>query len=115
MADTMFLYLFRGGQPAGESPEEMQRTMQKWAPWVETLAKEGRMRGGDPLETAGKVLTGKNKPITDGPYAEAKGVVGGYLLVAASDLAHATELAKGCPIFESGGTVEVRQVRSMKP
>jgi hypothetical protein len=114
MADTTFLYLFRGGDNGSASPEDMQRTMQKWGAWVETLAKENRMRGGDPLETQGKLVSGKAKTVTDGPFAEAKDVVGGYLLVAASDLAQATELAKGCPIFELGGAVEVRAIRPMR-
>jgi hypothetical protein len=116
MTETTFIYLFRGGAPASnQSPDEMQRNMQKWGAWVEALAKEGRMRGGDPLETNAKIVSGKNKTVTDGPFAEAKDVVGGYLLVTAPDLATAAEMAKGCPIFESGGTVEVRAIRPMKP
>ena len=39
----------------------------------------------------------------------------GYLLVIARDLAHAAELSRGCPIFEYGGTVEVRPTRPMTP
>jgi hypothetical protein len=35
---------------------------------------------------------------------------GGYLLVEATDLAHAAEIAKGCPAFDYGGLVEVRPV-----
>ena len=67
---------------------------------------------GEPLDRTGKVLTGKQKVITDGPY-EAKDLVGGYLVVAAENLDHATELAKGCPIFETNGIVEVRPVMKM--
>ena len=116
MADTTFLYLFRGGEPApNQAPDEMQRHMQKWGAWIEALSKEGRMRGGDPLETTGKVVSGKNKTVTDGVFAEAKDVVGGYVIVAARDLAHATELSRGCPVFESGGSVEVRGIRPMTP
>jgi len=116
MSDTTYLYLFRGGDAASppRSPEEMQRSMQKWSSWIEDLAKGGHMRGGDPLEPAGKLVSGKSKIVTDGPFAEPKDVVGGYLLVAARDLAHATELSRGCPIFEVGGAVEVRVIRPMK-
>ena len=115
MADSTFIYLFRGGAAATLSPEAMQANMQRWASWVEGLAKEGRTRGGDPLELTGKVVSANGKSITDGPYAEAKDVVGGYLLVIARDLAHAAELSRGCPIFEYGGTVEVRPTRPMTP
>jgi len=37
-------------------------------------------------------------------------VMGGYFMVSASSLAEATELAKGCPVPQNGGTVEVRPV-----
>ena len=58
-------------------------------------------------------MRGKQKTVHDGPYAEAKDVVGGYFLVEASDLSHAVELSKGCPIFEVGGSVEVRPVMQL--
>jgi hypothetical protein len=54
-----------------------------------------------------------DKTVTDGPFAEAKDLVGGYTLVSTKDLAHAAELAKGCPIFEFGGSVEVRPIMKM--
>ena len=110
MAD--FIYLFRGAQPQG-SPEQMQREMQKWRVWIDELGKKGQYKAGEPLDRTGKVVSGKQKVITDGPYTEAKDLVGGYLLVAAESLADAAELAKGCPIFENGGLVEVRPVMKM--
>ena len=51
--------------------------------------------------------------MTDGPFAEAKDVIGGYTIVEASDIDQAVELSKGCPIFEDGGAVEVRPIMKM--
>jgi hypothetical protein len=51
--------------------------------------------------------------VTDGPFAEAKDLVGGFTLVVADDLAHAAKLAAGCPILEVDGCVEVRPVMKM--
>ena len=51
--------------------------------------------------------------MTDGPFAEAKDIVGGYTLIEARDLDQAVELSKGCPIFEVDGAVEVRPVMKM--
>jgi len=68
---------------------------------------------GHPLERSGKVVRGKPVAVSDGPFAEAKDVIGGYTLIEASDLAHASEIAKGCPILEVGGEVEVRPVMKM--
>jgi hypothetical protein len=55
-------------------------------------------------------VNGKQKAITDGPYAEAKYLVGGFSLIEARDLDEATELSKGCPVLERGGSVEVRPI-----
>ena len=52
---------------------------------------------GQPLEKPGKVVKGKNKTVTDGPFAEAKDVVGGYTLVEASDLEQAVRALEGLP------------------
>ena len=108
-----FVYLYRGGE-AGHSPERMQQTMQKWVAWLKDLGQKGHIRDqGQPLERTGKLVKGKQKVVTDGPFAEAKDVVGGYTLIEACYLAQAVELSKGCPIFESDGAVEVRPVMKM--
>ena len=107
-----FLFLFRGGT-APASPEEGQKRMQRWTSWIEGLANAGKTKGGYPLETGGKYVSGPNKIVTDGPYPESKEVVGGYLIVTANDLAGAVELSKGCPILGEGGGVEVRAIMPM--
>jgi hypothetical protein len=108
-----FLYLYRGGEQ-GRSPEKMQQMMQKWMTWLKELGQKGHVKDqGQPLERAGKLVKGKQKAVTDGPFAEAKDVVGGYTLIEARDLDQAVELSKGCPIFEVEGAVEVRPVMKM--
>jgi hypothetical protein len=46
----------------------------------------------------------------DGPFAEGKEVVGGYLLIRSNDLDEAVEISKGCPGYEFDGSVEVREI-----
>jgi hypothetical protein len=107
-----FLYLYRGGDSSG-TPEQMQQHMQKWVDWLKDLGARGHIKDqGNPLEATGKVVKAR-KTITDGPFAESKDVIGGYTLVEAKDIAQAAELAGGCPIFESGGFVEVRPIMKM--
>ena len=112
-----FLYIFRGGvdseKMAQMSPEQMQKSMDAWFSWINDLRKQGHFKAGEPLFPQGKVLRGKNQTITDGPYAEGKEEVGGYLIVTARDLSHAVELSKGCPIFQNDGSVEVRPIQKM--
>lgn len=108
-----FTYLFRGRE-ATASPEQMQKTMEKWVAWFKDLGAKGHLKEpGHPLENTGRVIKGTQKIVNDGPFAEAKDIVGGFLVVEARDLAHAAELAKACPILEAGGSVEVRPIQKM--
>lgn len=109
-----FAYLYRGGSTRDASPEQMQQQLQKWSAWFKDLGAHGNLKEiGHPLEGACMVVNGSQKLVTDGPYAEAKDVIGGFSIVEARDLAHAVELSKGCPILEAGGSVEVRPVMQM--
>ncbi len=106
-----FLFLYRGGMDATTSPAERQEQMQRWLAWFKDLGEKGHIKNpGHPLERTGKTVRGREKAITDGPYAEAKDLVGGYTLVEAKTLSQATELSLGCPIFLFGGSVEVRPI-----
>jgi hypothetical protein len=114
---SQFLYLFRSGdaeyRQAMGAPQQMQQSMEKWVAWMKELGDKGHIKDpGQPLERTGKIVRGKQKAVTDGPYPE-KDVVGGYFLVEAKDLAHAVELSLGCPILGGGGVVEVRPVLKM--
>jgi len=108
-----FVFLYRGGE-TGRSPERAQPMMQKWMAWFKELADRGHLKDrGQPLERAGKLVNGKRKTVTDGSFAEAKDLVGGYTLILARDPDDAVELSKGCPILEVDGQVEVRPVMKL--
>lgn len=109
-----YMFLFRGGDAAraASSPEEMQAHLQKWGAWFKGLG--NRFVGGEPLELTGKVLRGTKKALSDGPFAEAKDLVGGYAIINAGSIDEAVEIARGCPIFEHDGILEVRPVREMR-
>jgi hypothetical protein len=111
-----FVYLYRsGGRPTRWSAEQSQQDMQKWMTWLRELTEKGHIKDpGHPLERSGKLVSGKARTITDGPFAETKDVIGGYTLVQANDLDQAVALASGCPIFEiADGAVEVRPIMKM--
>jgi hypothetical protein len=114
MSEFLFLYRAEPTNAPPASPEQMQKTMQKWMGWMKELGDKGHLKApGHPLDRGGKVVKNAGKTITDGPYAESKDVIGGYTLIEAGDLAQAAELSKGCPIFETGGFVEVRPILQM--
>ena len=107
-----FMLILRGGRADRSlSPTEYGQVIQKYLNWIEGLRKSGNYEAGEPLEEDGKVLSGKSGGfVTDGPFAESKEAVGGYFIIKATDLNEAAEIAKGCPIFENGGTSEVRPI-----
>jgi hypothetical protein len=103
-----FTFMYRG-LDFHASPDQMQRTMEHWRAWFNDLEAKGHLKDfGHPLENAGAVVSGKNKVVNDGPFAEAKDLIAGFSIIEARDLSQATELAKGCPILEAEGSVEVR-------
>lgn len=109
-----FTYLYRGRAGTTGSPEQRQQHLAKWAAWFRELGANGHLKDlGHPLDRAGMVVTGSQKIVTDGPFVEAKDIVGGFSLIEARDLAQAVELSKGCPILEVGGSVEVRPVQQL--
>jgi hypothetical protein len=105
-----YMFIFVGGDPSHLSPDAQQAHMQKWFAWVEKLTKEKRYVGGEALTPGGKTISGVAKTVTDGPFTESKEVVGGYFVVQAKDMAEAVEMAKRCPDYELGGSVQVREV-----
>lgn len=91
------------------SPEQMQESMKQWQDWMGGIAAQGKFESTNQLGFEGKTLKA-NGVITDGPYAEVKEIVGGYVIVKAGNIDEAIELAKGCPILLMGGHVEVRDI-----
>ena len=103
-----FLFVYRGAAMAKMTPEELQQNMQKWGKWIGEAMQSGWMIDpGDGLTREGCVV-GAKKVITDGPFVEAKEIVGGFSIVQADTLQAAAKLAQGCPALSTGGKVEVR-------
>ena len=110
-----FVFLFRateaGQREAMGTPERAQKSLQAWLAWIRDLEAKGHLKSrGQPLELTGKVVRGRNKLVTDGPYAEAKDLLLGFIVIEARDLTEAVDLSTGCPIVEGGGSVEIRPV-----
>jgi hypothetical protein len=112
---TNYLLLFRyAPQSSRQSPEEMQIIFEKWTAWMKGLKAKGNFVGADRLEADGKVLRSpRGATVTDGPYAEAKEIMGGYVILSAGDLTQAVEFAQGCPGLENGYSVEVRPIEQL--
>jgi hypothetical protein len=107
-----YMLLFRGPHwDKGLSAEELQQLMAQVMAWFEGLKEQGRVKAGQPLGPEGRTVSGKKgRPVADGPFAESKEAVGGYLLLHADNLDEAVAIAKTNPTLEHGITIEVRPV-----
>jgi hypothetical protein len=95
------------------SPEQMQVYMKQYQDWVGGIAAQNKFVGGTGLSMEGKVLKPDNV-ITDGPYAETKESIAGFIRIKANDFDEAVGFAKACPILKgAGNSVEVRKVSSV--
>lgn len=106
-----FILLLRADEKvfAGLSPEEAQKTMHRYQDWRRTKATGGQKL----VDGEGKLIQKQNgKPsIVDGPFAEAKEVVGGFFVIEAANLDEAVEASKTCPHIDFG-TIELRQIQN---
>jgi hypothetical protein len=100
-----------------ESRLNDEQRMAAWATYTNELAAAGKIRGGERLRPAASAttlrLSGSQRLLSDGPYAETKEQLGGFFVVEASNLDEAIELASKMPHLEDGGTVEIRPVWEM--
>ena len=98
---------------AQPSPEQLQVYMKMYQDWVGSIAAQNKFSGGKGLSTEGKVIKANNV-ITDGPYAEIKESIAGFIIIKAKDFEDAVSIAKDCPILQgAGNSVEVRKVVSV--
>ncbi len=108
-----FLFVYRNDAEQDQiapSPEQMQAIMQEWGAWFAKVG-PGIVDGGDGLMPTGKLLRGTT--VTDGPFIEAKELVGGYSVVQAENYDQAVEYAKSCPIIGYGGSIEIREMAGL--
>jgi len=111
-----YMLLFRGTELRKSlSPEEMQRVSEEWMAWFRRLTEQGKAVAGNPLEREGKIVSGKDRIVSDGPFAESKEAIGGYFLLDVATMDEALAIARECPGLPYGIRVEVRPVAGECP
>jgi hypothetical protein len=98
--------------------EKMMEMTKRYMAWGDALRQKGKLAGGEKLTASGgrqfRAKDGK-LVVSDGPYAEAKDVVGGYFILEARDLAEAEALVRDCPHMSLAPTnwAELRPIEDM--
>jgi hypothetical protein len=101
---------------ADVTPAQMQEVIARYKAWSMDLAQRGLLVGGEKLaDDGGRQLRLKNgRPLaTDGPYAEAHDVIGGYFVIQADSDAQAEELAQSCPHLSGEQWIEIRRIEAV--
>ncbi len=110
---AQFILLLRGvnEQLNNYSPEELQKLLEKYDAWIESVKNEDKLRGAQKFKDGVRhQLTANNGEIVDGPFAETKKTIGGYFVVETNELQEAVEIARKCPILSHGGSVEIQEI-----
>jgi hypothetical protein len=109
-----FMFLFRFEPTNNYQPTEVEMTeqYQAWGAFIGGIAIQERLVSTHQLGFSGKQIFADSS-IADGMSILANQSLGGNMVVTANNLDHAVEMAKGCPILQMGGTVEVRDVVPM--
>lgn len=112
-AQSEYLLLFRNTQLEKRlSTDEMREAMGRLNDWLGRWSERGQMKAGQPLGNEGRVISGgKQRTVADGPFAESKEAVGGYVIGLASGFDEATAIAREWPLLDDDATVEVRELR----
>jgi hypothetical protein len=101
------------GQRRERSDAEGREVYGRMIRFSEDLKRRGLLTVSQSLKTGASdarvKLTGDSLMITDGPFAEAKEVIGGFFLLTCETREQALEIARECPAAQ-WATIEVREL-----
>jgi hypothetical protein len=98
------------------SHDEIKKVISQNTAWIEKLIAQGKGKPGHALQRTGAVVSGKNgRFVSDGPFAESKEAIGGYLILNVETLEEAIAIAGTSPNLAYGTSIEVRPVAEECP
>jgi len=105
----MLIVRYRTDAPA-PSAELMKTNGEHWGQFIADVAKSGKLVSGLRPQQTGRTIAGHDKTVQESAYVGDKAVVSAFFVVKAASLDEATEIAKKVPIYEMGGSVEIREI-----
>lgn len=111
---SQFMLFVTGGYASEVdlSPEDIQGRIEKYRQWSGDLASAGKLVDANKISDEPHILVRENGQFSVQKPAPSEATIGGYFVIEAEDYEEALRLAEGCPIFEHGGTLEVRQIEA---
>lgn len=107
LKDFMLIFKMDINPSYQPSPKELTTMKNAWGNYIGNIAQNARLVSSHQLGYEGTIIINNNETKIDFE-AQKKESISGNLVVKASDLNEATNIAKACPILQAGGSVEVR-------
>ena len=111
MKSTEFLLVFKRDHKAAElqlTAATLQRHIRYWNEWITNLAVNDQLASQHRSWDTGGRVSSLDRSMVEAPFGEDKGPITSLISIYAYDYQEAKEIARGCPILDIGGTVEIR-------
>ena len=112
LKNFMMIFRFEPNNEYQPTQEELATQHQQWGTFIGNLAIAEKLISTNQLGFNGKQLSA-DLTVSDGINIAERQTMGGNMIVRANTIDEAIEMAKGCPILNMGGTVEVRDILPM--
>ena len=111
---SKFMLFVRGGYETEKelSAEEIQQRIGKYRAWSSKLAEAGKLLDANKISDEPHVLVRENGAFKVQTPAPSEETVGGYFVIEAENYDDALAMGRECPIFEHGGSLEIRRIES---
>lgn len=110
-----YMLIIHSSEDLSETLPLIQRKefLHKVQNYIENLKREGKLKGAQPLERQGRIISGTMGDFKDEPFLRARDVIIGYYHILANDIFDAITIAKRNPEFEYGTSTRI-EIRPLK-
>lgn len=109
LQDYMLLFRFVPDMQQPPTAEYLAEQKKMWGSWIGSIAAQAKLVSTHQLGFAEKRISA-DMQTTDGMAVYDSAIVGGNMVIKATDIGEAADIAKGCPILTMGGNVEIREI-----
>jgi hypothetical protein len=109
-----YMLFVRGGYDAyvDATPEQIEEAIGRYVQWSDKLRREGRLVLAEKIKDGDRRIMRQRAGdyVVDGPLPEDEETIGGFFIINAAGHDEAFAIARGCPIFGEGGSLEIREL-----
>ncbi|WP_282159555.1 YciI family protein [Ulvibacterium marinum] len=95
------------------TPQDMQKLLQNYTPWMQLYTDSGNYVAGSPFRKDGALLTKKGECSLNGNFLKGANLITGYIHLVAESLDAAIQITNECPLLEFN-TIVVMPILEMK-